>query len=666
MIKVLLPIILAFFMAGCSDDDSTTVKVNNTVGQGAGALIVFDSSGGNIPYPNNILFADSTDGTLNIPYEDADADASVKFALNTLNGFSTTSPISVGFSGEIKASSLFGGIHVYEMNATGISRELPFYVEGVQAGEYVATTSGDKIVVLPIKALNPATNYAIVLTTKIVNDSNESIAPDLASNLLLSTTALIDGTGNHTSLRDEDATSFEGIRQVTQQVIGATLIHEAGAITREEIISAWSFKTQTIGTHFSDVKDANLSGTLAVQDVNMTTAQALAGASGHANIWVGAMANLPYYLGTPSVTNPTAPLTSYFTDVNGSAIFSGMPKLDSNKTVAILMTKPNATSNAGATPPTNGWPIVIYQHGITQNRSNVLAIADALADAGYATIAMDLPLHGLDTNTTGLMTSYERTFDVDYVNNSTGAAGSDGIIDTSGTHYINLASLLTSRDNIRQSASDLLALKNAISGLSDINASRIAFVGHSLGTIASFGFLSENAVESVTLAMPGGGIAELLNNSISFGPAIEAGLAAKGVIKGTSSYSSFMLATQTILDDADPINYTTAVATKQAGKIFAIEVVGTDSSNTDQVIPNSVATAPLAGTEPLVIYLGTTNLTADSAPSKTARYLVGDHSSILDPTSSSAATVAMQTQMATFVASQGTSIPVVDTSLLKP
>jgi len=673
MIKTTLLVFLALFIAGCGNNESTTVKLNNTIGQGAGALIVFDSTAGDIPYPNNILFADSTDGTLNIPYSDTDSDASVKFALNALDGFSTTSPISVGFNGNINPSTLFGGIHLYEMNATGIQRELPFYVPNLQAGEYVATTSGNKIVILPVKALNPATNYAVVLTTKITDDNNNSIAPDLASSLLLKTDALIDATGNHTTLSTEDATKFEGIRQLSQQIIGAVLTNTTNTITREEIISAWSFKTQSIGNFFTNVKNANVSGALQVGSAGITTSNV--GGFGKADIWVGALANLPYYLGTPSASNPTAPLTSYFHDANGSAVFSGMPQLDSNKTVPILMTKPNATSAAviaGATAP---WPIVIFQHGITQNRTNVLAIADALADAGYATIAMDLPLHGLDTNDTGLMTSYERTFNVDYVNNATGAAGPDGIIDTSGTHYINLASLLTSRDNIRQSASDLLALQNAISGLADINSSRIAFVGHSLGTIASFGFLAHNPQESVTLAMPGAGIAELLNNSAAYGPVIEAGLASKGVIKGTSAYASFMLATQTVLDDADPINYTVAVAMTQSSKILAIEVAGTDSSNSDQVIPNRVATAPLAGTEPLVTYLGTTNLTVDAAPAKTARYIAGHHSSILRPNAVSgetptateiAVTRDMQTKVATFVGSKGTLIPLGDSSLLQP
>ena len=45
------------------------------------------------------------------------------------------------------------------------------------------------------------------------------------------------------------------------------------------------------------------------------------------------------------------------------------------------------------------------------------------------------------------MGAIERTFNVDLVNNTTGAAARDGVIDSSGTHFINLPSPLTSRDN---------------------------------------------------------------------------------------------------------------------------------------------------------------------------------------------------------------------------
>lgn len=171
--------------------------------------------------------------------------------------------------------------------------------------------------------------------------------------------------------------------------------------------------------------------------------------------------------------------------------------------------------------------------------------------------------------------------------------------------------------------------------------------------------------------MAGGGIAQLLNNSVSFGPKIEAGLASNGVIKGTSSYASFMLATQTILDDADPLNYAQTVGTNH--KLFAIEVIGGQNGGlADQVIPNNAQTDPgysyqLYGTEPLLKLLDTSNLTATTAvkPNQVARFLQGDHSSILDPSSSLAATIEMQTEVANFVGSKGTAVVVTTGSLLR-
>jgi len=684
MMKVLLSFVLAVFIAGCGSDDSTSVKVNNTVGQNAGAFIVFDSTGGDIPYPNNILFAATTaeniDGTLNIPYNESDADAAVKSALNTLTGFSTTSPISVSFNGEINASSLVSGLKFYEIAAVasaatgnvpiiqGITSDLTFGVD------YIATTSGSKIIVLPLKPLKSDQNYMVVLTTDIVDNAKQAIAPDLASDLLLKTTALFDATGNHTALSDDKAKTFEGIRQATQALIGYTIAQKG--IAREDIISAWSFKTQKIGDVAAAFTTNNPTGVMGLIDTNLTSQQIIGSTGvdvstmrGNAKVYAGTLSNLPYYLAKGTSANDTNPLTKSFVFQNTNSL----PDVNATIAIPILATVPNGTM------PTSGWPVVIFQHGITQNRTNLLAISEAFASAGYAAVAIDLPLHGIDDNTSGLyLSGLERTFDLDLSNNTTGETGPDGIIDKSGTYYINLASLLTSRDNVRQTTSDLIALKNSLSapavsanGLK-FDTSHIAFVGHSLGTIAPFGFLNSANLESVTLAMPGGGIAQLLNNSISFGPRIEAGLAAKGVIKGTTAYSSFMLATQTVLDDADPLNYAVNVGSKQ--NLFAIEVVGgQNGALSDQVIPNNASTDTgyaylLYGTEPLLKLLNTSNLTASAAvkPNQAARFLQGDHSSILDPSSSLSATVEMQTEVASFVASHGKAIPVNNSSILKP
>ncbi len=676
MKRVLFSALLAFMIIGCGDDTSNDVTLEAPYE--AGAYIVFDATGGDIPYPNNILFAanssstnDDDNVTLNIPYEPTDSDASVKHALNELDGFSTTSPITVSFNGEINASSLYGNIHLYEIGATGIANELTFHVPDLINGDYVATTSGTKIAILPVKPLKSNTQYAVVLTTGIVDNDKKPIAPDVASELLLRTTPLVDANGNHTTLNIDDATTFEGIRQLTQQMISLTLAYDA-SIKREDIVSAWNFKTQTIGDVAAALASNDPVGTMGLQDTTFTSQQMIGATgadvsamSGNAEVYAGTLSNIPYFLAKANSAYDVAPLTKSF-EFNAS---SSLPEVNATITIPVLATIPK-----NLTMPENGWPVVIFQHGITQNRTNLLAISEAFANAGYAAVAIDLPLHGIDDNTSALyLSTLERTFNLDLVNNTTMAPGPDGIIDTSGTHYINLASLLTSRDNMRQTTSDLIALKNSFGTVvatdgTKFDSSRVAFVGHSLGTMAPFGFFANvNDLESVTLAMPGGGIAELLNNSAAFGPIIEAGLASKGVIKGTDAYSAFILATQTILDDADPINYAMLVGATQ--KIFAIEVVGDGGGNLpDQVIPNNVATAPLAGTDPLVTYLQATTLSGNTgdftAPNKTARYTLGDHSSILDPTASLAATVSMQTQTATFVGSQGAFISIPDETLL--
>ena len=657
--------ILAF--TGCGDNnDATTVTVEAPYE--AGAYIVFDSANGDIPYPNNILFAGSTDGTLNMPVDPTASDAPVKQALNTLDGFSTSSPISVSFNGEINASTLYNGVKVYEIETvsneqtggvpliTSITRELHFGMD------YVATVSGDKIVILPIQPLKSHQNYMVVLTKSITDNNANPIAPDVASELLLQTTPLVDANGNHTTLSIEDATKLEAIRQFTQAMIAYAVTQ--GGLNQDDIVTAWSFQTQTIGAVAAAFSNANSSAVMQITDTNLTSKDMIGSPYmfGNAEVYAGVLSGLPYYLATAKNSYDTAPLTKSFVFNDTS-----MPELNATLSVPVLVTVPNKL-----TMPADGWPVVIFQHGITQNRTNLLAISEAFASVGYAAVAIDLPLHGITDTTNPLyMGSLERTFNLDLMNNDTNASGPDGEIDPSGIHYINLASLLTSRDNMRQTTSDLIALKNSFGKIiatdgTKFDASHVAFVGHSLGTMAPFGFFATRDLESVTLAMTGGGIAQLLNNSVVFGPIIEAGLAAKGVLKGTSAYNAFMLSTQTVLDDADPINYAVEVGKKQ--KIFSIEVVGGNGNLPDQVIPNNVATAPLSGTDPLVYFLGASTLKGETgdyvAPNKTARYNVGNHNSILDPSSSLTATVSMQAQSAGFVYSQGTAIPITNASLL--
>jgi len=674
MYKTLLAtaVILTLF-SGCDDSIDT---VNSA--ELPGGYAVTDSSSGDIPYPNNILFGPNGSSnnvlgtTLNIPYEDADADAVIKRSLNTLNGFSTTAPISITI-GDMDPATIAGNIHVYKVvtQASPASYMIPAVVsverELTANLEYYATLSGEKLVILPLTPLAPEASYMVVLTNGIKNAQGQALHADAATSMLMGPDALIDAEGNPTVYLSPDAATnaasaqiAELYRQLNQYMIGHSA---AEGINPEDIVIAWSFTTQSIGKVAKAFSDEDLSGAIVAQATGMTSKDALmmagydvnASMSGIADLYAGMLTNLPYYLGVADTNYSQVPLTDYFVAQDGT----DLPEQQATLNIPLLITVPNHLSK-----PAAGWPVVIFQHGITKDRTMILPVSEAYANAGYATVSIDLPLHGITDTSSPLKLPTERTFDLDLVNNTTGAPGPDGIIDASGTHYINLANPLVSRDNLRQSTSDLIVLKNALATASasgiDLDESKVAFVGHSLGTIASFGFLANRDLETVSLAMPGGGIAQLLNNSESFGPIIKAGLASKGIISGTAAYESFMIATQTILDDGDSINYASTVKERHADKTLAIKVIG------DTVIPNAVATAPLSGTDPLLRELGMTDIDTTGTPGMVAvtgntkvQYIEGDHGSILSPAASVKATVEMQTETASFVKSLGTVIQVV-------
>ena len=172
-------------------------------------------------------------------------------------------------------------------------------------------------------------------------------------------------------------------------------------------------------------------------------------------------------------------------------------------------------------------------------------------------------------------------------------------------------------------------------------------------------FLSyDDSIAAATLAMPGGGVAQLLANSGSRGEAFNNVLAAAGAPPGSPEYSQFLVAIQTVVDSADPINYATALAA--TGKpIHMIEVIG------DGTIPNAVATAPLTGTTPLARQMGLMQVNGSTSGSALVRFTAGGHSSFVSPGQSMEAFLEMQTQMAVYAASLGSVLQINDTTVIE-
>jgi hypothetical protein len=270
-----------------------------------------------------------------------------------------------------------------------------------------------------------------------------------------------------------------------------------------------------------------------------------------------------------------------------------------NLLIPVLITVPNAKSAGGGTPPAGGWPVLIFQHGITRSREDMFGVADSFADAGFVVAAIDLPLHGVTNQMdpfyataanplyTGLglpaAGSIERTFDLALI--------APPAIDSSGSHAINLQNPLVERDGLREGAIDLITFARTLPTLNlgaagTINAAGIHYLGHSL-------------------ANPGGVLSNILTTSPSFAPTVNAGLAASGIQPGTTIYNQFFRDHQTVIDAGDPVNYV-ALATAQH-PIHLLQVVGSTPPIAgcgpgamqlpgcpDQVVPNSTTAALIA------------------------------------------------------------------------
>lgn len=695
---------------------------NNGNGTPVTAIITarFDPTNSVVPFPTNLLLSGTTDLTLNIPVADPTNYSDPQVALNALDGFGTVSPWSTSFSAPPAPATIIAGpggtVRMFEVTLTGpgggvtsVARELKSPQDFV-ALLAPSDTTGRTLAIVPTHPLKQLTSYMVVLlgnggnlnpapTPSITDAAGNDITPDTTYFLAKRTSALcVNGHSTDPLLADSQACALEPLRQLTNSQEFAVDQFD-GQATDQRIVLSWVATTQSITPELQALR-SRVAQTPAPQahlaPTGLTLAQINPALPPVADVYIGVLP-IPYYLSAPSATDPTAPLHGFWHAAPGAYVppfdavglspsstnvtfANPFPVATSTQVIPVLLTVPNA--NSGHAKPAAGWPVVIFQHGITRNRTDMFAIAGTLAAQGFAVIAIDAPLHGLTDKSNPLyigntpfaaLGAQERTFNMDFSDNTTGASGPDGVIDGSGTYFINLSYLLTSRDNLRQATSDLMELTSAIPTMSfdgdavaDFDGSQIEFVGQSLGSIIGTTFMAmEPNVNVGVLNVPGGGVVRLLDKSPTFGPRIHAGLAQAGLTPDTPTYDSFMGAAQTVVDSGDSINFAFATAAKS---ILAQEVVGDATHPSDQVIPNSVAGAPSSGTEPLIAALGLTTLTHTTQAASirgVVRFTQGTHGSLLDPSGGPAVTAEMQGEMASMIASHGQAVLISDPSVIR-
>ena len=712
---------LALLVGGCSGGGYGTVGTANLTGfngnpggstpptQPSASTALFHPLSGILPYPTDLYFAGSTDGTLNI--QPANALMPNQAAINALDGFSATAVIRERFGGALNpASFTAASVIIVPVSTDNLTKATtgvlgPPLTLGTDFSAGLGQEAGVGPTILEIKPLHPllpstclangmflgancttGTGYLVFLTNGITDASGNHAVPDID---YANIKAALAGGATCPGITDP---SLNGICQLTgahlqiAHALAQQIPALATSLNPANIVLSFSFTTESTVDTLELISATATAQTIAVQHPpGFTTAALGLGLPGHADVYVGAL-NIPYYLSktaplAESWHAPPFPLDTTSTFVTR---FNPLPVPTTTLQVPVLVTVPNASSLAGNVTPPAGWPVLIFQHSITRNREDVFAVADSFADAGFVVVAIDLPLHGITSQAdpfyaaganplySGLglpaSGSIERTFDL----NTSGTAGA---IDPSGTHFINLASVLTSRDNLREGVADLITLVRSLPSLSlggagGIDPTAIHFLGHSLGAIvgATFmGVISPNEVGTATLANPGGEIAQLLRDSPSFAPEINAGLAAQGLLQGTTLYEQFLRDAQTAIDAGDPINYIALASAHHP--LHVIQVVGsatppspaactarpTPAGCPDQVVPNSA-------TQRLILAGGLTQVHPPGAAGAQldafVNFTAGTHGSIIDPTSSPAASAEMQREAIVFALTSGTQLPV--------
>jgi hypothetical protein len=726
-----------------------------TTGNGAGSSPppstfhpMFNVGQGIFPYPTDLYFVCSTppcpaaDGTLRLP--DLGPLSPNRAALNSIDGFSTTAPITVRFSTPIDAATLNPAdvvlIRLTLDNATKgpylppapgaqLPRALAYgtdyrvYVSGAGPADALAEGvdgGGAVLVIEPVRPLDSssgATNigYIVLLTNGIKDKSGSPAVPD-NDYATVKAGALADLASGAQTPTCASITTPE-LNGVCRLTFGHLAIAAQGGLNPANVVVSFSFSTvstsDTLNILWATYQATPVpAGAIVAAPTSLTT-QMVLGASfpGYADIWAGTV-TVPYYLAPAANPHDPAPLTTHWVAAGASPVpgidpasrnltrFNPVPAVNSQQTIPMLVGVPNAASHC--TEPQPGWPVVVLQHGFSSKRSDTLTLFDAYTGHCFVVVAIDLPLHGIvdpanpffhnqlfhGTPAAALMTG-ERTFDLDVENNSTGAAGPDGVIDPSGDAFYNsVGSPLTVRDDLRQATSDILWLAHVLptlslgvnkNGVSDVDGTQLQLTSLSLGGIVGIPTLA--VVNPVTHAssspfltgvasVSGSSFAYVARDSAGFGPRLKAQLKALSggaAVPGATLYDNFFRDFENVVDTSDPANY--AAAAVAFRPILMQQVIGggvlPDSSLNlpDQGVPNSSTVRLIAAANFVRETPGQTLLPAGTGAY--VNFIYGQHASLIDPRGTTntgptnlAAFAEMQTEAVAFSVARGQAVTV--------
>ncbi len=646
-------------LIGCSSREE---PVPNPAPEVSANMAIFDPTTGSIPLPNVLATATAADPlagrAAGTPMTPPEAMAYInRYEVGSTNAVAgVNAPIYLRFAFPVQPATVTpANIKVFQLTPDAAGTEnAPLGFTDVSAMfTFKYPAGGTDLWLFPTFPLTPGTRYLYVVTDRVLDAATGgAVIPSVYFNYLKSTTPLTGATAALEPIR-ANATAggnilLSGYAKVMDDLIAASAT--TTVTSRQHIALMGRFITSAAGFIVPDPAAPTVRVPVETELRAFAAGQSLGGLTGKS--WTNGITVTTTF--TKGDANPALDVGAYWAAVTGypantvpstigqvvlGTINSGFLNIDpvvaranaaSMDLTAVAATAFNPASGVvqpfrngsgvltgfyhvpasipfvyiapDAAAPAGGYPLVIYQHGITSQKETLLGMAQALSSNGFAAVAIDLPLHGALAPPALVVAPTDSA--------AVKAQKQAGW----GQAFMAVGAPLATRSNIQQAAFDLHRLELTVlaGGFAPLGAkapaaANIRFTGLSLGSIVGAYYLAGNTAlpytaSSLTTAMkgmlsvPGGRLAYLIQASPAFGATIDAGLAGVGIAKGTPTYHAFFQATQTVVDTADPATMTTPLAanlpSRFSGRLLIQEATSTtydangNPTNGDLVITN--------------------------------------------------------------------------------
>ncbi len=559
-----------------------------------------------VPLPNDLLLTRDADlhvtgVDLPIPADASDVEKAFLTGLRKLDGFSALAASTTGFTRELDGATVvpfsgsglllqhaadFGTLSVGLADITALmknpdSTEALGQLRVLGTDQAVQTADGANLVIAPQPGFpfEGGHTYMTLVLDGLDTPAADGLVPSPVFVMARSANRLVNDLSQSyvPALDDGSATLLEMLRQNYEPLF--TKLNDLLQVPRERVLLLWTFTVQGITEPLAALRGAlkdapyadgtaPLTGTLRrpSEVLPLTVPSSNLGAVVIDGSFEGHL-----LLGAADFTNPAAPSLKPF-----QANADGTPKWSTDKEHPLLRV-PFVLALPKGTAPAGGWPVVLFQHAMGRDKSDAWVLADVLAQAGFAVLALDAVWHG---------------------------GRAVGGVDPS-TLYMTPDPFVT-RDHYRQTVLDQFELvrllrsgalkgwlmQNDPSSLlpagANVLSGDVYYVGMSLGAQLGAAFAAvEEDVKALVLNVPGAHLTKMLAESSdpSFRGVIDTLLQQAGATEASAEGQQLIAALQWALDPSDPVNYLAHVCSKPLDGHAKVPVLVQRAANDEFIVP---------------------------------------------------------------------------------